>query len=865
MSKLHKLDDPYLGLIESMPYLEARERLSLIRHWKSCTHFSPDMPVVTQLSNDQSPVVLCTGGINPLKPKDYLTGGAMFFYEIMKDKWTYFGTMTEPRNYHAIAYLHGRVYIFGGYNPFDVINGEMQPTATVFQLTIRSKRWRRRADMFHSRACHAAVLVEGRIIIVGGKNESREILSSVEVYEPDFDQWTMVKPMPEPIMGCGAAYLEGLVYVAGGVTNSKTNRNLSIVDHVLCYDPEQNSWYKKPPLLQRRAFCAAITVKREIWICGGLSGLQESGLLHSIDTVEVYSPRKCLWEIKFSLPTPKHAVAIAKTGSYISVLGGINSKEEEVVSENDIYDRERNLLLDGSPLPLAIAGAAAVGIPVNYFAKTGNKWVTQEPDDVVKNHAAVKIQAIFRGHRFRKQLLSGRGYSDRDERESVGRASRSSLSRLRDDRWKRLAPVHIPAWPPNSESDGSSSVYSSASTFISKKSFNNRNPHFVVLPPHLDSNMGLLVPLDERCKKTKKACGLRSVNKFPIYAEKMRPCSEILDNTSPTIVMIGGLNPRDPLNYPVGMSTIRYHILKDQWEYFDQMPEPRNHHASVFLNSSIYVIGGYDPDERKSGEMVPTGTTYVLDVTTKQWEKKRNMICARAHHGVVTIGGRIYVMGGRDSMGRVVSSMEVYTPETDTWEMERPMPIPRMGLGAVTYLGCIWVLGGLTSFPENSDSDLPVLDSVLCYDPVTKIWTSRPPLRTARAYCSAVVAQNTLWVVGGCCVSRSNRNHLESIGFLDMYNTDYNEWENRAELQVPRHSAGVVAFEALIYVIGGMSSKEWGSVSKTELLMLDDETIKKPKEIPVPLTGVSVIAIPPIEAVLRTESLSSVIHRLIDC
>ncbi|XP_022258245.1 beta-scruin-like [Limulus polyphemus] len=363
------------------------------------------MPLVTQLGNDQSPVVLCTGGINPLKPKDYLTGGAMFCYQTMKDTWAYFGTMTEPRNYHAIVYIHGRIYVFGGYNPLEIVNGEMQPTATVFQLTIRSKRWRRKADMFHARACHAAVVVEGRIFIVGGKNDSGEILSSVEVYEPDFDQWTMVKPMPEPLMGCGATYLEGLVYVAGGVTNSKTNKNSSIVvDHVLCYDPVEDSWYKKPPLLQRRAFCAAITVKREVWIWGGLSGIQETGQLDSIDTVDVYSPRKCLWETKLSLSTPKHAVAIAKAGSCVYVLGGMNSKEEEAVSENDIYDRERNLLLDGSALPLAIAGAAAVGVPVNYIAKSGNKWVTQEPDDIAKNQAAVKIQAVFRGHHSRRQV-----------------------------------------------------------------------------------------------------------------------------------------------------------------------------------------------------------------------------------------------------------------------------------------------------------------------------------------------------------------------------------------------------------------------------------------------------------------------------
>ncbi|XP_022241636.1 alpha-scruin-like isoform X2 [Limulus polyphemus] len=831
MAYFPKCIDPYLGLIKAMPCLGARERVNVTRQWKSCTHFLSDMPLTKCLCDDENPVILCTGGINPLKPRDYLIGGVMLCYQPIKDKWSYFGTMPEPRNYHTTVYFHGRIYVFGGYNPLEIVNSEMQPTATVFELTFSSKRWRRRTDMYYARACHAAAAFDERIVIIGGQNSKKEIISCVEVYKPDSDQWTVVKPMPEPVMGSGAACLDGLIYVVGGVSISKVDKRTPfIVDYFLSYDPIQNRWYKKPPLQQRRAFCTAVSVKKELWVWGGLANAYSSVSLCSIETVDVYCPWKCLWKTRVKLPTCKHAVALAKAGSRIYILGGMNCAEQEPLSENDIFDLDKNTLLEGCALPLPIAGASAVGVLSEKFIKDGSKWITQEPNEIILNRAASMIQGMFRRHRSRRQLNT-RKYAQ---------------------------------WPPHPEKAGPDvdlCTDSYPSIFLRK----NRNPHFVTLSPQVDSNLGLLLPLEERCLKTKRACGLRSVYNLPAFAEKMRPCFEVIDNTSPTIVVTGGLDPRDPLDSQIGMSVIRYHVLRDRWEYFGQLPEPRNHHASVLLNNVIYITGGYDPHTRNCGEMVPTGRTFVLDLTTKNWEQRRDMICARAHHALVTIHGRVYAIGGRDNKGRVVASVEVYIPESDYWEMERPMCRPRMGLSAVCYEGFIWVIGGLTSLPETADLDdePPVLDSVLSFDPITKIWIARPPLRIARAYCSAVVAQKCLWVVGGCWGSRFNKNQLVSTGFVDVYNIHLNEWQKKADLQVPRHSAGVVTVEACIYVIGGISSQEWGPISKTEVFMVDDDSVRKGKKLPTPLTGISAVAIPPIESVLRTESLTCMIRQKI--
>lgn len=38
---------------------------------------------------------------------------------------------------------------------------------------------------------------------------------------------------------------------------------------------------------------------------------------------------------------------------------------------------------------------------------------------------------------------------------------------------------------------------------------------------------------------------------------------------------------------------MRYHVLKDRFEYFGALPEPRNYHAAVYYQGNIYVSGKF--------------------------------------------------------------------------------------------------------------------------------------------------------------------------------------------------------------------------------------------------------------------------------
>lgn len=76
-----------------------------------------------------------------------------------------------------------------------------------------------------------------RLFAVGGMNEQRIRLSSVEAYDPREGKWQMVGSMHVARSSCGMATLHGRLYVVGGNAGDDV-----IHDTVECFLPETNQW-----------------------------------------------------------------------------------------------------------------------------------------------------------------------------------------------------------------------------------------------------------------------------------------------------------------------------------------------------------------------------------------------------------------------------------------------------------------------------------------------------------------------------------------------------------------------------------------------------------------------------------------------
>ena len=186
------------------------------------------------------------------------------------------------------------------------------------------------------------------------------------------------------------------------------------------------------------------------------------------------------------------------------------------------------------------------------------------------------------------------------------------------------------------------------------------------------------------------------------------------------------------------------------------------------------------------------------------------MPTARSGLAAATVGGRIYVAGGRDQMGRALDIFERYDPVARTWEELDPMPTPRYGAVAVSFGGRVVVIGG-----RGFEPDLPpgqakklIYSAVEAYDPQRGTWESLPSLSVAREGPAAFVLADTLFVAGGSDWRERILDHVEYL----VDGTQRWRESDRWRLDVPRAAFGIAVAGGRPFAIGGFTPVPVSSV-----------------------------------------------------
>ncbi|KAH9376426.1 hypothetical protein HPB48_020092 [Haemaphysalis longicornis] len=320
---------------------------------------SAEVSLVGKVQNSDSAVVVVLGGTDLQEPGDTTAGTSAFVFKPQLNQWLSLPPLPEPRNYHAVVYYDGCIYVLGGCCPDD--RGGAPAQRSVFKFHVREKRWDRAADMLHARTCLGATVALEKIIVVGGKDDNGEILQSVEVYNPATDLWVPYRNLPLPLMGCGVGFLDGMVYVVGGVTTKKQVFTGMIPNEILsevhATDLKERTWVRRPSLPEPRAYCTALVIHHELWLAGGLkpSGKDPTGFSNVADVL-AYDSLRGRWEFRFKLSRPRHGVAAASADDRVYVIGGMACLTGASVDDVDVYHRQRLTFLDCEFLPKRLTG-----------------------------------------------------------------------------------------------------------------------------------------------------------------------------------------------------------------------------------------------------------------------------------------------------------------------------------------------------------------------------------------------------------------------------------------------------------------------------------------------------------------------------
>jgi N-acetylneuraminic acid mutarotase len=176
----------------------------------------------------------------------YVFGGAQaggwqssdtaWVYDPAADAWSALAPMPEPRVAGAAVSLGDYLYIVGG-------TGGSQ---ALLRYDPAGNTWTGLAALLEPREHVAAVALDGKIYALAGRWSGAAARTSIEIYDPATDTWTAGKDMNEARSGFGAAVIGGKIMAAGGEVFS--TGGAKALTSVEVYDPQTQEWRFATPL-----------------------------------------------------------------------------------------------------------------------------------------------------------------------------------------------------------------------------------------------------------------------------------------------------------------------------------------------------------------------------------------------------------------------------------------------------------------------------------------------------------------------------------------------------------------------------------------------------------------------------------------
>ena len=199
-------------------------------------------------------------------PRIYVIGGfktvtnvptvEVLVYDLASHMWSKAAPLPAPRGGHAAVVLAGKIHVIGGGNSQSTLadHSEFDPA---------SNTWIERAPLPRSEGSPAAVAFNGKLYAIGGRNGGSDF-GNVYVYDPATDRWGE-GPQIEPRGIAGAALYCGTIYVFGGESQTKN----AVLSEVLRLDSSGTAWQTVQPMPTARNYARAALLGNSIYLIGG--------------------------------------------------------------------------------------------------------------------------------------------------------------------------------------------------------------------------------------------------------------------------------------------------------------------------------------------------------------------------------------------------------------------------------------------------------------------------------------------------------------------------------------------------------------------------------------------------------------------
>ena len=177
-------------------------------------------------------------------------------YNARSKQWIVVAALPAPRGGHAAIVLNGRIHVIGGGNSISTIDDH-----SVYDP--RTNTWSERARLPRSMGSPAAVVIGARLYSIGGRSGPSDF-GDVHIYDSPSDTWTPGVGIDARGTG-GAAVLGKSIYYFGG----ERQRQNAVLNEVLRLDPGAKTWVTDTPMPTARNFARAVLFRGRVYVVGG--------------------------------------------------------------------------------------------------------------------------------------------------------------------------------------------------------------------------------------------------------------------------------------------------------------------------------------------------------------------------------------------------------------------------------------------------------------------------------------------------------------------------------------------------------------------------------------------------------------------
>ncbi|KAG1937886.1 kelch-like protein [Pimephales promelas] len=280
---------------------------------------------------------------------------------VKKVEWKMLGTLPKkPRFNHGVGAIKGKLYVVGGRHYY----GTADTMKCTYMYDPIQNSWQRLADMHERRGSFTLVVLNDKLYAIGGERYSGVNMESVEVYCPNTNSWSFVRPLDQALCLHAASVWNGSIFLSGGL-----NGQYHCQSSMILYHPERGSTYLAEMGIDRALHCME-TLGDQLYVFGGVSSETDGHLVNQLGC-EVYDPVANSWSAIMPFPVPHVGSASAVLEGKVYVIGGYCHDSYKDVKFVHRYDPATAQWENMSTTPGQSSYTAACVLPIPIHLR---KW-----------------------------------------------------------------------------------------------------------------------------------------------------------------------------------------------------------------------------------------------------------------------------------------------------------------------------------------------------------------------------------------------------------------------------------------------------------------------------------------------------------